>query len=338
MAEAAQSKKRSPKRTKLNAQAKVFSPPVTPREKASADYDMNSSDADPLFRQAVNAIFGLPYGGGLAFIRNGLTNESSTEFKSFGEGRVLIPTQLIVPEKLAVTAESVGLGNVDDPEAKLCVNGKDVSPNQTGFNFLVIDPKTMDAFVAVFNTSSQIGNESSHMAKFIYSISPQAVVLLAVKGDGVRRLHPVARQALGWLGVELPAPDNADDLTEAIKLIPPNDDNAADLLNLCAVVNAARCAKVLVEAGWNVNHQKSHGTQNTALLDSVFYGSFLVARVLIRECNADVELKNKWNETASGIAEKLFGMKLDEIVNDESQESLVPKSPDPNTKSPPKKN
>jgi len=317
------------KRAKLNPSAKVFSPPVTPREELenSSSYDMNSTDAEPSFRKALNAIFGLPYGGSIAFMRNGLTNESTTEFNSFGDGTVFLSPSIIIPDKLVVSVESTGLGNVDEPCARLLVNGKDFAPNHTGFNFLVINPSNMDAYVAVFNTSSQIGNESKHMAKFIYSIAPEAVVLIAVKGDGVRRLHPQARQALAYLGVEIPSPDDAVTLSEAIGEIPPDDSSAADLLNVCAIVNAAKCAKVLVDAGWNVNHQKSHGTMNTALLDAVFYGSSAVARVLIRECEADVNLKNKWQETAEGIAQKLFGISLSEIVDDEENDSQIPKSP-----------
>jgi len=328
----------SNKRAKLNATAKVFSAPSTPKEESkgaavaeSSLYDMNSTECDPTYRKAVNAIFGLPFGGSLSFIRNGLTNESFTEFNSFGEGQTMIPTVLVSSGKLAVTVESVGLGNVDEPAARLYVNGKDFSPNQTGFNFLVINPSTMDAYVAVFNTSSQIGNESSHMAKFIYSIDPSCIVLIGVKGDGVRRLHPIARTALAYLGLELPAPDNSEALNEVITEIPVDNDSTADLLNLCAVVNAPQCALRLVQAGWNVNHQKKHGTQNTALLDSVFYGSFNVARVLIQQCQADLSITNKWGESAPVIAEKLFGLKLGEVMEDHENHSMVPKSPDPNS-------
>jgi len=324
----------SGKRAKLNATAKVFSPMTspksTPASSSSPQYDMSSPEADPLFRSALDAVFGLPYGGSLAFVRNGMTNESVTEFNSFGEGPVYVPTVMILPEKLAVSAESTGLGCVDDPCAKLLVNGRDYSQDQPGFNFLVIDTDTLEAHVAIFNTSSQIGNESKHMAQFIYAIAPSAVVLMAVKGDGVRRLHPIARQALAYLGVEIPAADNAQALKEVIAGIPCDDANAADLLNVCAIVNAAKCAKVLVDAGWNVNHQKSHGTMNTPLLDAVFYGSFAVVRVLIRECNADAGIKNKWQETAEGIAEKLFGLTLASIVDDEEQDSQLPKSPTTN--------
>jgi len=317
------------KRAKLNSAAKVFSPTVSSRqtEKDDTKFEMTSSEADPIFREALNAIFGIPYGGSLAFLRNGLTNESVTEMNSFGEGSVFVPTALIVPEKLAVSCESMGLGSVDEPQARLLVNGKDFAPNHTGFNFLVINPATMDAYVAVFNTSSQIGNESKHMAQFIYSIDPQAVVLMAVKGDGVRRLHPMAREALRYLGVEIPEHDDAQTLAKCIVEIPPDDAQAADLLNICAIVNAAKCASVLVNAGWNVNHQKEHGTKNTALLDAVFYGSFNVVRVLVSECEADVGLRNKWGETANNIAEKLFELTLEDIVND-SKESQLPKSPD----------
>jgi hypothetical protein len=225
-------------------------------------------------------------------------------------GAGLASIKLQINEKLTVEVTSGGMNDGD--LAKICINGADYCPNQRGVNILVVDTKTLDAYVGVFDTHTHIGNESSHLTRFLTAIPESNVVLIAVRYDAARRMHPEARSALLSRGVELPAMDNVDLLERVVKSVDPN--RGADLLSMAATVNAFKCAELLLKSGWDVNHQKRHGSRNTPLLDAVFHGSVDVVRVLL-EAKANAELHNKWQETAGDIASKLFGFhSLEEMV------------------------
>lgn len=275
---------------------------------SSSYYNPYDPKAPTAFRSGIDAIYGLPFGGSLAFIYDG-TN-GTTSWKKMGDGMASLDAT--ISEKLTVSAMSGGLSDGDF--SKILVNGVDYSPNQKGINILVIDPVTLDAYVGVFDTHTHIGNESSHLTRFLSSIPEKHLIVLSVRYDASRRLHPDARAALVRRGVEIPAIDSAEQLSIVIEQIDLT--LGAELLSMAATVNAHKCARLLLEKGWDVNHQKKHGSRNTPLLDAVFHGSVAVVKVLL-ECNADRTLANKWHETAGDIAIKLFGYSsLEQMVAD----------------------
>jgi len=281
----------------------------SPRTHGEEKYDyFNPYDANAPkeFRAGIDAIYGMPFGGSLAFVFDGV--KAHTVCKSMGSGQASLKVQ--VNEKLTVDVISGGMNDGD--VAKIMINGNDYCPNQRGVNILVVDTKTLDAYVGLFDTHTHIGNESSHLTRFLTAIPETNVVLVAIRYDAARRMHPEARQALKSRGVDLPELDNADALAQVVKEVDPN--RAADLLSMAATVNAVKCAEVLLKNGWDVDHQKRHGSRNTPLLDAVFHGSIDVVRVLL-EAHANADLQNKWQETAIDIATKLFGFhSLEEMV------------------------
>lgn len=288
----------------------VGNTPRTPRTPGGEEkYDYFSPydvGAPKEFRVGIDAIYGLPFGGSLAFVFDG--SKAHTVCKTMGSGAAEMKVQ--VNEKLTVEVFSGGMHDGD--KAKILINGNDYCPNQKGVNILVVDTKTLDAYVGVFDTHTHIGNESSHLTRFLTAIPETHIVLIAVRYDAARRMHPEARQALMARGVQLPDTDNALALEQVVKEIDAN--RGADLLSMAATLNAAKCAEVLLKNGWDVNHQKRHGSRNTPLLDAVFHGSVDVVRVLL-DANANVDLQNKWQETAIDIATKLFGFhSLQEMV------------------------
>jgi hypothetical protein len=280
--------------------------PRTPGEEKFDYFNPYDVNAPKEFRTGIDAIYGLPFGGSLAFVFDG--SKPHTVCKSMGSGLAELKVQ--ISEKL--TVEVVSGGMHDGDVAKILINGNDYSPNQKGVNILVVDTKTLDAYVGVFDTHTHIGNESSHLTRFLTAIPESHVVLVAIRYDAARRMHPEARQALKQRGVDIPEMDNAAVLEEVVKGVDPN--RGADLLSMAATVNAFHCAEVLLKNGWDVNHQKRHGSRNTPLLDAVFHGSVDVVRVLL-DAHANVDLQNKWQETAIDIATKLFGFhSLEEMV------------------------
>jgi len=195
---------------------------------------------------------------------------------------------------------------LDGDYARLIINGTDYSPNQKGINILVIDPQTLDAYIGAFDTHAHVGNESHHLTKFLASVPATHVLILAVRADASRRLHYQARLALQERGVDFPSPDNAEMLLDSIDSKAFNRNKAAELLLFAAIVNAPKCAKILIDHGWDINYQRKHGSQNTALLDATFHGSVETLELLL-EHGANRSITNKWSETAEDIATKLFG-------------------------------
>jgi hypothetical protein len=289
----------------LNSEAPEFIP-RTPQ------YNAFEASAPSAYRTALDAIYGLPFCGSLAFI--GHAGENATAWRRVGAGSAVLERQI---GQNNIRVESAGL--LDGDLARMVINGVDYSPNQKGINILVVDPKTLDAYVGVFDTHTHIGNESHHLAKFLDSIPPTHFVLLAVRHDASRRLHPTARTALQAHGVAIPAPDNAEILQDAIESHAFSKDKAKELLSICATINAPKCAEVLIEAGWEVNYQRNHGSRNTPLLDATFHGSVETMSVLLN-AGAEVKLKNKWNETAEDMATKLFGFDTLEAMIDPDNE------------------
>jgi len=280
--------------------------PRTPGEEKYEYFNPYDVNAPKEFRAGIDAIYGMPFGGSLAFVFDGV--KAHTVCKSMGSGQAALKVQ--VNEKLTVDVISGGMNDGD--VAKIMINGNDYCPNQRGVNILVVDTKTLDAYVGVFDTHTHIGNESSHLTRFLIAIPETHVVLVAIRYDAARRMHPEARQALKARGVDLPEMDNAAALAEVLKGVDANC--GADLLSMAATVNAVKCANLLLKSGWDVDHQKRHGSRNTPLLDAVFHGSIDVVRVLL-EARANADLQNKWQETAIDIATKLFGFhSLEEMV------------------------
>jgi len=284
-------------------------------------YNPFGRDAPTAFRRAVDAIHGFPFGGSVAFVgtKNNVEELNETVVKLAGDGQAEIRRQ--IHENVVVTVRSAGF--LDGDYAEILINEVDYSPNKKGLNLVVIDPLTLDAYLGVFDTHSHIGNESPLLARFLQSVPDGHIILLAVRYDASRRLHPDARQALVDSGVNVPAPDNADALSDVIGELDAS--RAGDLLQMCATLNARKCGEVLLKSGWDVNHTKPHGSRNAALHDAVFHGSLAMVELLL-ENGADVAMINKWNETAQDIANKLFGFSsLEEMIqvhHDKSNELL----------------
>jgi len=276
----------------------------------AAPYNPFATDVPVAFRRAMDSIHGFPFGGSVAFVgtKNNADNANETVVKTAGEGEAEIRCQ--VRDNVVVTVRSAGF--LDGDFAQILINEVDYSPNKKGLNLVVIDPVSLDAYLGVFDTHSHNGNESPLLARFLQSVPEGHIILLAVRYDAAKRLHPAAREALVDCGIAIPVPDNADVLSEAIPDLSAS--RAGDLLQLCGTLNAEKCAKVLLDAGWDVNCCKSHGSRNTPLHEAVFHGSIAVAELLL-EKGADVTMINKWKETPEGIANKLFGFSsLDEMI------------------------
>jgi len=246
----------------------------------------------------MDAIFGMPFGGSMAFLR--APDKTKTIWRHAGEGAVVLTES--VSDAVQVQIESAGF--LDGDYAKLIVNGRDLSPNAKGINILVVNPETLDAYVGVFDTFTVHSTDSHLLIRFLENISASALVLLAVRFDAARRLHPLARTKLRELGLDFPIADDATALQEAIKDLAVT--GAEELLTFCGVANAPKCARFLAENGWDIDFQKDHGSKNTPLLDAVFHGSVSVVQVLL-SLGADTRRLNKWSESAADIALKLYG-------------------------------
>lgn len=288
--------------------AKPFDPSFAYKTESKDTYfELSTSPLPREFTLALDAIFGFPLSGSLCFLSDG-NGFSQTSWTHAGDGKASISK--VINEKLKVDIESAGIRDGDF--SKILVNGKDLSPNQKGINMLVIDPVTLNAFIGAFNTVKQEKNESLHLARFLVGISDKKIIALSVRYDAARRLTSEAKLALRARGIQFPESDNVEALKKVVNEL--DKDKSAELLSMCAYVNAHKCARVLIQNGWDVNFQKKHGSKNTALIEAVFHGSIQTLKVLL-ENNADQDLQNKWNETAKDIANKLFGFKtLDEMT------------------------
>jgi hypothetical protein len=311
----------------LSPEAQPFNPqPQVPESSKAEENLYNPYDklAPKAFRKGMDAIYGLSFGGSLAFVFDGHKNQ--TVWTPAGNGPAKI--QVSISEKLQIEVISGGL--CDGDCAQILINGKNYSPNERGVNILVVDPNSLDAYVGVFDTHTHIGNESSHLARFISAIPEKNIVLIAVRYDATRRMHQEARRALQQKGVSFPSIDNVESLSEVIGEINPS--LGAELLSMAATVNAWKCADLLLEKGWNVNYQKKHGSRNTPLLDAVFHGSVAVVEVLLKY-GANQTLQNKWHETAKDIVTKLFGFETPEQMVEHLKKiqatALVPPTPKP---------
>lgn len=266
------------------------------------------------FRMAMDSILGLPLGGSLVFVRS--ADFSETVWRCVGQGPAKFSCD--ISDKLSISLESGGFHDGD--YSKILINNVDFSPNQKGINVLVLHPASLDAYVGVFDTHSQVGNESSHLSRFLREISEEQVVMISIRYDASRRLQPQARQALLGIGVKIPESDDVAKIQRCIDVL--DAEKSSELLSMCAAVNAPRCAKILIEHGWNINYQKQRGSRNTPLLDATFHASIDVLRILIHH-GAKRDLRNKWNETAQDLATKLFGFKsLDAMVAPRNCESV----------------
>jgi hypothetical protein len=247
----------------------------------------------------MDCIYGLPFGGSVAYI--GIKGgEGETMFKSAGDGVANLTRH--VHENLTFEVSSAGF--LDGDFASILINGVDYSPNKKGVNVVVINPVSLDAYLGVFDTHSHFNNESLLLARFIHSIPEGHIILLSVRFDAARRLHPNARIALYSAGLDLPESDDDKRLAEVLDDIEAS--MSGDLLTMAAAINASKCARLLLEQGWDVNHVKGYGSRNASIHDAVFHGSIDVIEVLT-EFEADLTIRNKWNETATDIATSLFG-------------------------------
>ena len=69
--------------------------------------------------------------------------------------------------------------------------------------------------------------------------------------------------------------------------------------------NGIQIAKVLIDAGANINHQSNSGY--TVLMYNCFSAERIDLLQLLISAGADLNLTNNWGDTALGRAKKLWG-------------------------------
>jgi hypothetical protein len=94
----------------------------------------------------------------------------------------------------------VSAGKEHGREALILVNGTDVSPNLRGYNVVVVDPRSgAVAAREVFDTFAARA-ASARLAEFVHRIPAGAIVVAAIKDDGIGQLGDDAVQALRSVG------------------------------------------------------------------------------------------------------------------------------------------
>jgi len=272
-------------------------------------------------QEAYSAIYGLPLYGSLAFCAVKLhstvtsatedeTTESKTDCISRLSDRFNGPSSIFAKSG-DIDIRIISAGKDDGDFCSIYVNGEDYCENQRGFNLVVVDPVSRKVQTASFDTHG-VPEEADRMKDFISAIKKGSLVLGGVKDDGAKFLCDAGRECLTTqLGVVIPHADDGTRLSAVVEKLPPGKTKV--LLTVCAKANAGKCAKVLVENGWDMHAQASH-TENTPLHDAVYQKNIEVAQVLI-DLGADLSMKNRWGETPENIAINKHGFaSLDDMI------------------------
>jgi len=294
--------KKPQEKSSLRSDAQIWSQRNSSVDDKDLTYNPFDETVPVYFRDAMDAIFGIPFGGSIAYMGGG-DLKPRTAWAPSGRGASALIGKYGDKMPISLAVESGGFRDGDF--ARILINGIDYSPNEKGFNIVILNPQDMDAYVGCFDTHSHTSNESQHLVNFLEQISPSHIVLIAVRGDAARRLHQSARKALENIGLILPKSDDHIRLGKLVGTLTIS--KSADLLQMCSVVNAPKCTEILLSGGWDINYCKMHGSHNTALIDAVFFGSFDVVRVLL-QYKANTQLVNKWGESALDVAKKLYGV------------------------------
>ena len=80
--------------------------------------------------------------------------------------------------------------------SSIMVNGKEWSKDENGFNLVVLDVNTGEVFASETFDTVDDGGASESMSKFIDSLSPGKVILIAAKGSTGNHLSEDSYRAL----------------------------------------------------------------------------------------------------------------------------------------------
>jgi len=284
-------------------------------KKKHGSYKIWHRNASDELQLAYNAIYGLPLYGSVVFI--GMKPGYYKDFEGEDEireeeeesctetiihKRFLGPAQIVKRIRGTWDVELYSAGKDDGDYARIVINGTDYAENKRGFNLVVLVPETGETKAEAFDTHG-LPEEAEKLAAFISSAPAGSFILGAVRDDGAKFLGEIGRAALRLVGVSVPKADDALALQAIVNDLPP--DRTRVLLTVCAKANAKHCARVLLNAGWDLHTRASH-TLNTPLHDAVYQRNTDVAIVLL-DHGADSRLENKWGETPEAIAQKKFG-------------------------------
>lgn len=297
-------------------------PSVSPNKQSKSKhgaFKIWHRNVEPSLREAYNSVYGLSLYGSLTFATLRAANSFvliQSEMRERFLGPAIVSVSLCVNGDHAnvMKVSATSAGKDDGDLASIILDDKEVALNLRGVNIVVVNAETGELHSSHCFDTHGSPSESQLLARFVRQTASNligSVIIGAIRDDGAKFLTEEGRQAIAQLGVQLPEADNSERLSRVLHYLPIH--RCQVLLTVCAKANAARCARLLLEAGWPVSYRATH-TLNTPLHDAAYQCNTEVAEVLIAH-GACQTATNRWGESPNDIASTRHSFRcLDDMI------------------------